>query len=269
MTEANWQETKADYWKELPAPARPWPSEVAWFEKYALEKKKEGKLDVLILGSTVEFRSMLHKNGMNVHIVDFSEEFFHVLSKQPMEHKGEETFYEDNWLTMNLGKQFDLIFGDWVPGVLHTSQYDQFFQNIVNHLKDDGLFIGREALFPTEDTDLEKALERHYKEWEGKYSLYETTLPFLYCCKRNGENMCDLRDATIEIDKAKEKGLIQQKDYDFIMKAFSIETDEPSLSVMQKDDFEKKAQEFFQIEAIHYGNDPSAPWFPVYAFKKK
>ncbi len=75
MATANWQPTKAEFWKNLPAPARPWPSEVDWFEKYALDKKAQGKKDTLILGSTVEFRSMLHKNGMNVHVVDFSKIF--------------------------------------------------------------------------------------------------------------------------------------------------------------------------------------------------
>lgn len=80
----NWQPTKVEYWKYLPAPARPWPSEVAWFEKYVLDKKKKGKKDVLILGSTVEFRSMLHKHKVNVHIVDFSKEYYNILSKQSM-----------------------------------------------------------------------------------------------------------------------------------------------------------------------------------------
>ncbi|OGY46534.1 MAG: hypothetical protein A3A24_03785 [Candidatus Buchananbacteria bacterium RIFCSPLOWO2_01_FULL_46_12] len=92
----NWQPTKAEYWKNLPAPARPWPSEVKWFEKYALAQKAKGFKDVLILGSTVEFRSMLHKNKMNVSIVDFSRDFYRILSKQPMTHVGQEKFYEAN-----------------------------------------------------------------------------------------------------------------------------------------------------------------------------
>jgi len=67
MDKPNWQPTKAEYWHKLSAPARPWPSEVKWFEKYVLGKKQDGKMDVLVLGSTVEFRSMLHKHGMNVY----------------------------------------------------------------------------------------------------------------------------------------------------------------------------------------------------------
>lgn len=139
-TKPNWQPTKVEFWQHLPAPARPWASEVEWFEKYAKEKKEQNKKDVLILGSTVEFRSMLHKHGMNVHIVDFSHKYYDILTQtQPerMKYTGAETFYEQNWVSMDLGKQFDLIFGDWVPGVLHTKEYDAFFTNIIKHLKDE------------------------------------------------------------------------------------------------------------------------------------
>ena len=61
-----------------------------------------GRVDVLILGATVELRSMCHKHGVNAHIVDFSKKFYDILSEQSMEYRGKEIFYEQDWLLMNL-----------------------------------------------------------------------------------------------------------------------------------------------------------------------
>ncbi|MDO8581657.1 MAG: class I SAM-dependent methyltransferase [bacterium] len=269
MEKANWQPTKAEYWKNLPAPARPWPSEVAWFEQYALDKKAQGKLDVLILGSTVEFRSMLHKNGMRVHVVDFSKKFYDILSEQPMAYKGEEIFYEQDWRTMDLGKQFDLIFGDWVPGVLHTDDYDAFFKCILAHLQPDGLFIGRECLRPTREiVNLEKVIQEHYAKYAAKYSFYESSMQYVYAYRTDPVTaMSSIAAAKAAWEDVHEKGLLQKDDYDVFVKALSVEKNE--FSVMVQEDFDRAVAKYFTIAAKHYGKEPSAPWYPIYVLKKK
>lgn len=269
----NWQPTKAEYWHKLSAPARPWSSEVDWFEKYTLDKKKEGKKDVLILGSTVEFRSMLHKNEMNVHVADFSKEFYKILSETQedrLEHTGEEEFYEANWLTMDLGKKFDLIFGDWVPGVLHTKEYDIFYKQIEKHLKEDGLFIGRECLRPNRNIlDMQEVLDNHYTNHADNYSLYESSLHFIYGYRMNDEDMWGMKSAIDAIEEANDKGCFKdEEDYVEIRDALSIEQ-EASASIMVKEDFENKAQEHLDIIAEHHVEEPSSQWFPIYVMKKK
>jgi hypothetical protein len=273
MKKVNWQPTKAEYWHKLPAPARPWLSEVAWFEKYALEKKSQGKLDVLILGSTVEFRSMLHKNGMNVHVVDFSKEFYNILTetqKDKLEYTGEEKFYEENWLTMDLEKEFDLIFGDWVPGVLHTREYDTFYKQMQKHLKSDGYFIGRECVCPEKNkVDMEQVLEDHYKLYTNKYSLYETSMNLIYGHRTDENDMWNMASAIGAIDEAHEKGLFKkEEDYKEIKRALSIEQ-EASASIKVKADFEEQAKQYFDIIAEHHVEEPSTTWFPIYVMKKK
>jgi len=267
----NWQPTKAEYWKNLPSPARPWPSEVEWFEKYVLEKKEQGLIDVLVLGSTVEFRSMLHKNKMNVHVVDFSKEFYKILSKQPMKHKGEEVFYEENWLAMDLKKKFDLIFGDWVPGVLHTKDYDMFFKIIIIHLKDDGLFIGRECLRPTQEpVSFEKVLKDHYQKYANKYSLYESSMQYIYGYRPDPQtSMWNIKLAQEGVDQAFKQGLFKNKDdYQFISKALAIEKD-GSASIMVKEDFENWIKKYLEILAEHHVDEPSSNWYPIYVLKKR
>lgn len=269
MVTDNWQPTKAEFWKNFPSPARPWPSEVAWFEKYVLDKKTEGKTDVLILGSTVEFRSMLHKNSTNVHVVDFSKKFYDILSEQPMQYKGKETFYEQDWRIMELGKKFDLIFGDWVPGVLDTKDYDAFFERILLHLKKDGLFIGREHLRPDRSVvDLEKAAKEHYAKYADKYSFYETCAPYMYAYKADpvtaAWNLSEIKKAIEDIYK---KGILTEADHDFCVRALAVETH--AASVMVAADFDVKVKKYFEIVAKHFGTEPTAPWYPIYVLKKK
>ena len=167
MKKVNWQPTKAEYWHKLPAPARPWLSEVAWFEKYALEKKSQGKLDVLILGSTVEFRSMLHKYGMNVHVVDFSKEFYNILTetqKDKLEYTGEEKFYEENWLTMDLEKEFDMAQVGKAAAVFDRIKLDWYGQQYIMNMDLTDLATKCESFYhnagiKTEDWNLESVVQ--------------------------------------------------------------------------------------------------------------
>lgn len=267
----NWQPTKAEYWHNLPAPARPWASEVAWFETYVQEKKAQGKLDVLILGSTVEFRSMCHAHGMNVHIIDFSEAFYHILTdtqKERMQHTGPETFYEQNWVTMDLEKQFDLIFGDWVPGVLHTKDYNQFYERTVVHLKQDGLFLGRECLRPDRTAvNLEEVVKLHYANWAKRYRFYETSMQYVYGYRPDpGTSMWNIAAAKEAF--ANVKDLMTPEDYDEMWNALAIEK-EGSASIMVKENFERTLAPYFDMVAEHHGLEPSNTWYPIYVLKKK
>jgi len=271
MTKDNWQPTKAEFWHKLPAPARPWDSEGKWFETYVEEKKAEGKLDVLILGSTVEFRSMCHKHGMNVHIVDFSEEFYHLLTdtqKERMQYTGPETFYKEDWRTMDLGKQFDLIFGDWVPGVLHTDDYDAFYKRVVAHLKDDGYFIGRECLRPNHElVDAVARVKEHNEKWAGRYTFYETSMQYIYGSRVDAAtNIGSIAGAKDALETIKQ--YLPPEEYDHFNTALSVERD-GSLSIMVKNDFEKTLAPYFDIIAEHHVEEPSSEWYPIYVLKKK
>lgn len=266
----NWYIKKAKNWKNLPAPARPWSSEVAWFEKCIIDKKNKGEKDVLILGSTVEFRSLCHKHKLRVHVVDFSRQFYNILSKQPMAYKGKEVFYEQNWLTMNLGKKFDLIFGDWVFGVLNPKDYDSFLKSVGKHLKPGGNFIVRQPVSLTKKpVDLKEVVRVHYKKYMDKYSFYESSAHHVYHYRPNPiTHINDNLDITREaLKKVYHFGLLKQKDYDFFIKALSFESG--TLSVLLKKELEYKIKKYFRIIAEYHGKEVSSSWFPIYVLKKR
>jgi hypothetical protein len=269
MAIANWQPSKAEYWKNLPAPARPWPSEVAWFEKYVLDKKGEGKIDVLILGATVEFRSMCHKHGMNVHVVDFSKKFFDILSEQHMDYYGPEIFYEQDWRSMELGKKFDLILGDLVANVLQPNDYPLFFPRVAAHLKPEGLFINRHWVRPDRaPINLEEVARRHYQLYADKYPFYQTSMQCVYPYHADPSKVAwEPEEARAGLEHIHSMGLLRDDDYDFFLKALAVEK-HPG-STMVKEDFEAENNKYFKIQAVHYGTDPGHEWFPIYVCAKK
>ncbi len=170
---------------------------------------------------------------------------------------------------MELGKQFDLIFGDWVPGVLHTKDYDVFFKQIVKHLKKDGLFIARECLRPDRsEVDLEKVLKKHNAEFAGKYSFYETSMQYVYaCCPDPVTAMCSITASNKALEEVGIKGIMHRSDYEFFIKAMAVEKN--PLSVMVQEDFDKEVKKYFTIVIKHFGKEPSAPWYPIYVLKIK
>ena len=272
MSLTNWQIKKAEYWKKFPPPARPWTEEVSIFEKYVIEKQEQGHspCDVLVLGSTVELRSMCHKNKTNVSIVDFSKIFYDILSKQPMAYQGKEVLYEQNWLVMDIGKKFDLIFGDWVPNVLRVQEFSRFFENILRHLKDDGLFIARECLRPNrEPIDLKKVVNDHNEHYGKAYSFYETSMHYVYGFRIYEEtstwNIPAAREAVEDVYR---KGLLKKKDHDFFMDALALEIDH-SMTIMVEEDFDDMVQNYFTIMGKHRADVPSKEWFPIYVLAKK
>lgn len=273
MSLSNWILTKAKFWKDMPPPSRPWPSEVKWFEKYIKEFSEQGKKDLLILGATVEFRSVAHQYGMNVHLVDFSQEFVNIISEQPMKYGGPETVYIQNWLSMDLGKQFDLILGDWIPGVLQYNQYEVFFTHLVKHMKIGGLFIDRPGLRPNSDRiDLHKirnGIIEHYEKYTDKCLLYTTICDYFYAFDADTEhNTGNLDGAKEAVASLYKDGLIKkQSDYEFLQRELEVEG--ANASVMIKEEFEKRwLEKYFTIQAIHYGDEHTAPWHPIYVLRK-
>ncbi|NQU77731.1 hypothetical protein HQ544_03480 [Candidatus Falkowbacteria bacterium] len=90
-----WAKAKAKDWKNYLPPTRPSISELAVIEKCFVDLVKSNprkKYKLAILGCTVEFRSLAHKYGMEITMVDFSKLHLEILSEQYMMYKGKENF---------------------------------------------------------------------------------------------------------------------------------------------------------------------------------
>src|SRR3989338_2394085 len=162
-----WAKAKAMDWKNYLPPTRPSTSELAVIEKYFVElinahPKKIFKL--AILGCTVEYRSLAHKYGMSVTLLDVSELHCNILSKQPMTYTGPETFLSMDWRKMETKEQFDIILGDLV----------------VNMLNSDGTFISRNWIRIQDNLSDFAAVVRFAREKYPNVNFYVATAGSVY-----------------------------------------------------------------------------------------
>ena len=78
--------------------------------------------------------------------------------------------------------------------------------------------------------------------------------------------MCDIAAAKSGLDEVGKSGLLRASNYEFFCRALAVEKPN-SLSVMVQEDFERELEKYFAIQAKHYGDEPSAPWYPIYVLK--
>ena len=184
-------EWTADYartWHSMKAPSRPSKSEIDIYGEYfeLVKKKKSSTIapNVLILGSTVEFRQLAYSKGFVVYVIDYSQDYYEEISKEiDPQIKEKETFIHANWLQMAniLGQeeiQFDIIIGDLAVGNVSPNCLSTFFDNIEKLLSSDGLFLGKSVYkFSNDNTNKEQIIDKLKKiavdENITKESLYE------------------------------------------------------------------------------------------------
>src|SRR5689334_6478476 len=100
---SSWAGNKVNDWVNYLPPARPSRSELRIVNRYVEDLRRERKpLRVAILGSTVEFRSLCHRHGAEVTVIEFSRAHYRILSRQPMKYRGRETLREEDWRQMNV-----------------------------------------------------------------------------------------------------------------------------------------------------------------------
>lgn len=164
-----WPRELAHYWHNYVPPCRP-----SRFELDVCTRTLEGmradlsrrRPRVLILGSTTEYRDWAFEEGCEAVVVDNSPAF-HAAITAEITHKNypqELVVYED-WRSMTVGEDFDLILGDLVIGNVAPEDVEELTTNIAAALAPHGRFLTksffhgiREPQFPDLAT-----MFRHYE----------------------------------------------------------------------------------------------------------
>ena len=151
----DWKVGLVQHWKYYLPPARASPSDLEFIKNKILEKisKYDGdksKVNVLVLGSTSEYRNLCGELGISCYCFDFSKYNHEYLGKE-VKNKPKEVFVEGNWLDgipkvlkkedKGLkGEKFDIILADNVLNVTVRKQHQALFATISKLLKEGGLF---------------------------------------------------------------------------------------------------------------------------------
>ncbi|KKW43014.1 MAG: hypothetical protein UY92_C0001G0028 [Candidatus Magasanikbacteria bacterium GW2011_GWA2_56_11] len=160
-TKTNWN--YAEIWDQFPVPARPTPSEIKLLESELKRRlAKNSRLKLLILGSTIEYRSLARHLGVKPYVADFSRANYEALTAFSREKFPGEHFIEINWLDIAADGTYDVIVGHRVMNVVKHTDLVRMFAVMHRALKPEGVYFCRGNVWLPKDKDRLAELVKAY-----------------------------------------------------------------------------------------------------------
>lgn len=263
-----WAKAKAMDWKNYLPPTRPSISELAVIEKYFVElinlnPKKIFKL--AILGCTVEYRSLAHKYGMNVTLIDVSELHCKILSKQPMTYTGVETFLSLDWRKMEIKEKFDIVLGDLVVNMLNTVDRDSLLKNVSSILAPDGVFISRNWIKTNDGLSDFASVVNFVREKYPNVNFYTATAGFVYPAYINDTEFADVEKLKNDLEDLKKNKLVSNNEYKYWHDRLKYEI--KGISTISLESMNEQIAKCFKIESVKEGIDIFSDKFKIFFLK--
>jgi hypothetical protein len=259
------------YWQP---PARPVPQEIDFLRNFIPKlQKKQKVLDVMILGSTSEYRDLMFELGIKPTIVDLSKENYKILSEK-MEHRdsyeNNETFVEQKWQEINVGKKFDIVLGHFALTVNPFEIWEQIFDAIQSHLKKGGLFITNNWITGDEAVTVDDIIREYDEKWQKEYTFFGAMMPKIYIAARDEKDGKTTFAAVAEmIDAIYDDGKISEKNYqDF--ENLGYRHFNSSLFISSEEKFRQGVEKYFIIkDKVILDPYPNAYLMPEWILEKK
>ena len=249
-TTASW--SYAELWDKFPIPARPDSEELSMEEK---EIKSYGnnlrKINLMILGSTIEYRSLCKHLKILPYVVDFAKENFDSLTSYSKEKFGNEHFVEADWLQIDFVNYFDFILGHRPFNVIRHDQVSALFRKMYTSLKTGGTFFCRGNVKFLGDKDrLEAMVDKWAFAQNRPYRLFSYLEVALYIHCADERGYLDYPKARGVIKNFYRQGKIGEKDYKDIQPLISMPAGTKFRSYISKEELERyiKKAGFKKIE---------------------
>lgn len=266
-----WTDNVAELWKKVVPPSRPSISELDIYSEYLrhLQKILKRKLDILVLGSTTEFRDWGFENNCNVFVVDYCEDYYNKISdglKYKDCIKYEKTFF-CKWQKMKFNDQFDIVIGDLATGNVPFSDLNILFNNIYSALRPNGLLLGKSMCYnPTKEiVSVNNIINEYTKsniiDHPYTHIFYQLAIHYIDPKTYIWDNKKMYRQLCI----MNSKNLLNEN----VFNALSVIKDmNVNFTVPPYKLFLEIAQHYFKIQDIRYGKDAYSKYFPLYIFQK-
>lgn len=259
------------YWKE---PARPLKQELNYIKELLRRMKRKGENpQVLILGSTSEYRDLMIDSGLRATVVDFWSENHHILSHK-MRHfkhyKRREIYVKQKWQEINIGRKFNLIIGHFALNVNVFSQWEAILKSIQKHLKKDGIFFTNcWVRLSNKKPDFKKVIDEYNKRWKNKYSLWLAMMPKIYFSAYNVKNeWMAYQDLCQVFERAYQDKLVSQKDYhDYLNMGYKYF--DFRLVIPDRGKVIRLFKKHFKIKRIIYFDYPCSRYMPDFILARR
>ena len=271
--EKSWNKDFALLWTKTVGPSRPSISELNIYTEVAhkLENKLKRKIDILILGSTTEFRDWAYEENFNITVIDKNYEYYNEISKY-LKHKDVmsiEKVVVCKWEDMDFKNEFDIIIGDLAIGNIPKDKLEVFIERVKKALKNNGLFLGKSYFIPNNYIKiLPKEIARNYSLTKCCYNPFSYMIFDLVMYSVNQNSIIDFNILYSELLKLRDSKLINNE----ILKKFAeIELEAKidfQFHVPTIVEYEILIKKHFNIKDIRYGLDIYSKNFPIYIIEK-
>lgn len=267
-----WKKDLAEVWTNIVSPSRPSPSEICLYNKYLhiVRQRKRGRLKLLVLGSTPEFRDWGYDEDMDITVVDESEEYYRVISREIRHKNLKENVLFCKWEEMFFEESFDIIIGDLAIGNVNPCLVDVFFDNIERALSDEGFFIGKSFIWDEhEEVKTPTQIIQNYKTSTHihPYTFINHQLGF-YCLNKNDFSI-SFSKMFKEVEKLYKTGIIDEGLFSYFSnvgwdKEMKFNFYAPSQKL-----FIEIVNKKLQFECFEHTDDIYTNLFPIYIVTKK
>ncbi len=274
--EKSWTHDVAQVWTKVVGPSRPTISELSIYTKYAhgLQNKLNRRLDILILGSTPEFRDWAYEENMNVTIIDFSLDYHEKISRE-IKHKiiletnEKEKLVIEKWENMDFKEEFDIVIGDLAIGNVEPPKLETFISNVSNALREDGLFLGKSFFKPDDYKSVshKQLANEYYSKYQGYHPYSYFVFDLVMNCLDEKNVLC-FKDLYNEVVSLKTAGLITDTESECFQNVGWDTEMKFGFYVPNIKDYEMLINRYMKIEKIEYGMDVYSKNFPLYIIRK-
>ena len=266
---SSWAGNKVNDWFNYLPPARPSRSELTIVNRYVETLRRARKpLRVAILGSTVEFRSLCHRHGAEVTVIEFSREHYRILSRQPMKYRGRETLRVEDWRHMKVDRKYDLILGDLALNVVARRDVPSVLRNIARSLANDGYCLLRTWVRSDDRrSDLRTIVSQHRRRTPRVHFYTACMLPLHMCDYDFRRDNADYPAMSRRLLEAYRAGIVTQSEYRYCHDRWRLEGS--AFTIPQKRVLERLERRFFRIALRRYGVDCYRRWAPIYVLRAK
>lgn len=210
----------AQIWDRFPVPARPSEEELKFLKRELSGIPHE---DVLILGSTIEYRSLCKALGIHPYVADFEKSNYETLTSYAKERFESEKFLETDWLEIDLENKYDVIIGHRAFNVIGKEMMQKFFEKMYKSLKPGGVFYCKgNVLYEGEEGQLHRKIEKWSFKEGRKHPLFSYIEVDLYFHTANEDGYVVYPKAREVAKQIFENGHCSPEDYDLIKLLISM-----------------------------------------------
>ncbi len=231
----------AQIWDKFPVPARPSEEELVLLKKEISQIPHE---NVLILGSTIEYRSLCKSLGISPYVADFEKSNYETLTSYSEEKFDDEKFLETDWLEIETENKYDVIIGHRAINVVGKEMLRTFFEKMHKSLKPGGVFYCKgNVLYEGEVDQLHRKVKKWGFEEERKHPLFSYIEVDLYFHTANEDGYVVYPKARQVANQIFQDGLCSAEDYDLIRLLISMSEEARFRGLIREEELRQLARE--------------------------